>query len=192
VPKLGSSPYKRLVSDWEKCTKCPLCKSRNKVVFAKGKMPCDVLLIGEAPGQSEDVIGVPFIGPAGKLLDEMVNQAKIDGEGQSARVAFFNLVGCVPKEEDSKRKRGEPLPTEIEACYSRLEQFLKIAKPTAIVCVGELASKQAKMKGWDKRFKVSSIYHPAFILRLDITQKGLAIQRTIVQLADVFQDLVPF
>lgn len=190
--KPGKSPYAQLVDQWKDCQNCGLCLVRKKVVMAKGSIPADVVMVGEAPGESEDVIGVPFVGPAGKLLGRIVDKAKVDGGYPSVRIAWTNLVGCVPKDDETKRKRGEPLPGEIEACRPRLERLLDLCKPDLIVCVGQLAEKQAKIHNWEARAKIVSIVHPAAILRADITQQGLMVQRCCVQLADAFNDLIPF
>jgi uracil-DNA glycosylase len=63
------------VDDWKDCTRCPLHTVRSNVVLARGSIPCDILFVGEAPGRSEDALGKPFVGPAGILLDEMIEDA---------------------------------------------------------------------------------------------------------------------
>jgi len=190
-PLAKLSPYKRLVNAWQFCQKCDLHKTRQQVVFARGQIPCDVLMVGEAPGSSEDVVGIPFVGPAGKLLDDIIATA-IQAAGTQPRIAFFNLVGCIPKDEETNRKKGEPTKTEIEACSPRLGRFIEICKPIAIVCAGDLPTRHSISQNWGRyTTNIVGIRHPAWILRLDVTQKGLAIQRCVVQLTEVFEAIVP-
>lgn len=80
------------VDRWKHCTLCPLHKVRRQVVLARGKLPADVLMVGEAPGLSEDVLGAPFTGPAGQLLDRIITATELE----NYRIAFTNLVGCIP------------------------------------------------------------------------------------------------
>ena len=87
------TPYQRHREKWKGCERCSLYRGRRSVVLCRGKLPCDVLFVGEAPGVSEDVLGRPFVGPAGKLLDEIVERA-LDGQYD---YAITNLVACIPK-----------------------------------------------------------------------------------------------
>jgi len=171
---------------WSNCDNCLLCHRRTKVVLARGSLPCDVLFIGEAPGDSEDVLGKPFIGPAGRLLDEMIEHSLPDDS--SVSTAFTNLVGCIPKDE-TNRKSGEPPEESIKACQERLAELVSIAKPRMIVCVGRLSAKWMALNFSEEELPVCyEISHPAYIIRLDVSQKGLAIQRTIVALNDAFEE----
>lgn len=207
------SLYQLHVEKWKDCNLCPLCETRNKVVLARGQIPCDVLMVGEAPGNSENVLGRPFVGPAGKLLDEIIAEALkglgetvdiggFDGQGiplmdwasLDLRIAFTNLVACIPLGEEGK-KTAEPSKESILACSERLIEFTMICKPRLIVRVGELSRKWVatlfdNAQVWDKLDKpaVITITHPAAILRADVTQKSLAIQRCIVTLRDAFQN----
>jgi len=180
---------------------------RKKVVLAKGKLPCDVLFIGEAPGASEDILGRPFVGPAGHLLDMAINSALRVEEWRKhspIRLGFTNLIACVPKEliyeelEDGEpgdfigvgSKIPEPDKEYIEACAPRLQEFYEIASPTKVVCVGKLAEKWAP-KILDVAIEDTiGVMHPAAILRMDISQKGLAYQRVVVQLEDLFDEFM--
>ncbi len=156
--------------------------------MARGKIPCDLLFMGEAPGASEDVLGIPFIGPAGQLLDQIIDDAvdnHFEFRDPGTRIAFTNLIACIPKGEDGK-KAGEPERGHIEACQSRLREFIEIAKPCAIVCVG-LHSEKWIPKVW--KGKTISIIHPAAIMRMDVSQQALAIQRCVVRISDVIEEL---
>ena len=196
MPKL--SPYQVHAANWIHCTRCPLHRTRKKVVLARGKVPADVLFIGEAPGESEDVLGSPFIGPAGKLLDSFIEAAQVGlyAEGESPlKLCWTNLVGCIPKEFNAQRKKVEPLPAEIAACWPRLDEFIELVSPQLIIAVGELSEKQAVAQNWKKRTRVGvrAIIHPAAILRMGVEQKGLVVQRCIVNIRDAFRDvLCPF
>ena len=178
---------------WESCTKCDLWKTRKDDVFARGTIPCDVLFIGEAPGQSEDVIGKPFVGPAGKLLNGMISDVVLAYPGISYGIT--NLVGCLPYKT---AKSHEPTKEQIEACLPKLREFILIARPKAIIMVGDLSSEYVptvieSLPEKQRPEYTEHIYHPAFILRSDITRRGLLIQTTTVKIGDVFEELsIPF
>lgn len=74
-PGASLSLFQLHVREWENCTRCPLCETRRNIVLSRGKVPCDVLFIGEGPGESEDVLGAPFVGPAGHLLDHIIERS---------------------------------------------------------------------------------------------------------------------
>lgn len=187
--------YKEFKENWIDCEHCELCAVRKKTVLAKGKLPCDILFIGEAPGQSEDVLGKPFVGPAGKLLDSIIEQA--DSNDYRLRLAFTNLVCCIPKDELGGNKINEPHKDHILACSQRLVEFIELAEPKAFVFVGRLAAKWvpkilSKVEWYCDTGSIE-IIHPATILRADISQRGLAVQQTVVALDDLFAEVsVPF
>lgn len=144
-----------------------ICSGATRVI-CRGTVPCDVLLIGEAPGESENALGKPFIGPAGKLLDRIVRDAlapvplcatcglvrrndlgadwicnqghaRRDGHGgRDVTTAFTNLVCCIPREADGD-KAAAPNDEDVECCRPRLEEFVRIASPRLVVAVGSLA-----------------------------------------------------
>lgn len=184
-----TTPYQKHKHKWRKCTKCVLCEQRRKVVLARGILPCDVLLVGEAPGVSEDIIGKPFCGPAGKLLDRVISQG-FDGQ---VDYAITNLVACYPKEAKASGD-GEPPREAMVACQDRLREFHNLCNPKQIVCVGTLAQKwlpKALTGVWLGMY--TDMLHPAAILRLDASQRPLAIKRSIVILEEVAANLdVPF
>lgn len=185
-----ASAYQQHVAKWSSCTACALCERRKKVVLVRGKLPSDVLFIGEAPGQSEDVLGVPFVGPAGQLLDEIIEDAVEHSELlEPPRMAWTNLVACIPK-DDSNTKVSEPPLDAIEVCSGRLKEIVAIANPRLIVMVGKLSEKYVKPTEVHRRRYVG-IVHPAAILRADVTQFGLMVQRCRSILSDAFDDLAP-
>lgn len=179
-PKLTFQSHK---ARWFDCENCELYKCRNKVVLLRGCVPCDVLFIGEAPGASEDVLGSPFRGPAGHLLGKIIAEGFLENPSS---YALTNLVACIPIEGGNKIY--EPSKACIKACSSRLEEVIDLCQTSAIVAVGKLAAKVLKAD-YDVPF-FQEIVHPAAILRMDITQQGLAIQRSMVILSDLAEDLV--
>lgn len=186
------SLYSDHVAKWKDCVGCSLCERRNRVVLARGKISCDILFIGEAPGESEDALGQPFIGPAGKLLDRLIEQAG----GASHRIAFTNLIACIPQDETGE-KVLDPPKEAIDACQERLIEMIDMAAPSVVVYVGKAVQKHARETvslidlEEDLLAEVDAI-HPAAILRMDVSQKGLTIQRTILTLEKAFESLVPF
>ena len=112
------------------CKKCRLSETRTNVVFGVGKRDAEVLFIGEGPGQQEDEQGEPFVGRAGKLLDDML--AMIDLSRQDIFIA--NIVKCRPP------GNRDPLPDEQSACTPWLDQQLALLKPKIIVCLGRIAA----------------------------------------------------
>jgi len=106
-------------------------------------------------------------------------------------VAFTNLVGCIPKTGATPTKTGEPPAQAIQACNPRLLELIDLCHPQLIVGVGVLAAKHLEALD-SSTVTVISIVHPAAILRMDISQRGLAIQRTIIALEDAATELVPF
>jgi uracil-DNA glycosylase len=181
----GLSLYRKHVKQWENCTLCELCETRTKIVLAKGNIPADILLIGEAPGPSEDLIGYPFCGPAGHLLENMIQTA--GWNDLEVRRAFTNLVGCIPKDESTGEKFAEPSKASIKACSPRVLQMIKLCKPKVVICVGKLSGTYIRKLGLE--IPIVEVIHPAAILRADITQQGLAIQRTVIMLCDALEYL---
>lgn len=185
------SKYQLLVEEWRTCTRCELHQHRKKVVMARGSIPADVAFVGEAPGLSEDVMGQPFTGPAGKLLDHIVKRSV----PKQFKVGFFNLVACIPKYGDATSKAGEPDQTSIDACAPRLEALLHLCSPRLIVCVGSLArdNLDVKYKGpYEDLPDVPQIHilHPAAILRQSEAQQGMSVQRCVVDISNALEDLM--
>lgn len=148
------------------CTRCGLCESRTQTVFGSGKAQADWMVIGEAPGQSEDQQGLPFVGNAGQLLTEMLRAIGLDRES----VFITNVVKCRPP---GNRK---PKPNEIRACNEYLQQQLAFVKPKIILAVGLVAAQTllktdeplAKLRGKVHILNdtpVVAVYHPAYLLR---------------------------
>lgn len=177
------------VRDWKDCTRCHLSEGRNTVVLARGRVPCDVVFVGEAPGESEDSLGKPFIGPAGRLLDEIIAKSL----GDRFTYALTNLVGCIPRDVEGG-KDSKPDDEAIEACKPRLLEFLSIAKPRLVVAVGKLSEdwtsgKYKRSIPLPSGCKWVTIVHPAWILRTNTANRGLAVQKCIIALQDATEEL---
>lgn len=148
------------------CTKCGLCRDRYNVVFGVGSREARIMFIGEGPGEQEDLLGEPFVGPAGKLLDDMLSI--IDLNRQNCYIA--NIVKCRPP------NNRDPLEEEQEACIGYLHNQIALIKPQVIVCLGRVAAKRiidpeyriTRSHGqWIDRNDVwlTAIYHPSALLR---------------------------
>lgn len=176
------SAWRGHVEKWKDCTACLLSQQRSRICLARGAVPCDVLFVGEAPGASEDALGQPFVGPAGRVLDQIIERAI----PTSVSFALTNLVCCFPREA---KERGENEPTykEISACANRLAEFINIARPKQIVCVGSLAAAYV-----DHRDTVQcvDIVHPAAVLRMPLAQKQMAVQRAIVTVRNAVDSML--
>lgn len=186
------TPLQKHIEQWKNCRKCDLCKVRHKIVLGRGSIPADVCFVGEAPGASEDTLGQPFVGPAGMLLDRIIERSLPQG----MKYAINNLVACIPRDPEDGLKAGQPLPEEIETCSPRLIEFVELVNPKLIVCVGTLARDYLdpmRAKGnirLRKQYPRIVIDHPAYILRMNVAQKGLAVQRAIVTVKTAIEDFV--
>ena len=149
------------------CTKCDSCEGRTNLVFGVGKKDADIMLIGEGPGENEDLQGQPFVGRSGQLLDKFLASVDLS---RDKNVYIANMVKCRPP------KNRDPKPEEQDMCINWLREQFKIIKPKIIVCVGRISAQ----KLIDKNFKVTQqhgefidkngtlfmgTYHPAAILR---------------------------
>ena len=181
------TPFQLHKSEWNGCQGCDLCKKRSKVIHLRGKIPADVLFVGEAPGPSENSLGYPFAGPAGHLLDKIVGEMP-----GSPQVAFTNLVGCIPL-DDSHDKFVEPPEDSIEKCSPKLAELIKIVNPKLVIAVGKLPAKWLRKRrpayGLGE-VKIVDIIHPAAILRAGVESRGLMIQKAVLVLAEAFEELI--
>lgn len=131
------------------CTKCDLCEGRTNLVFGVGKKDADIMLIGEGPGENEDLQGQPFVGRSGQLLDKFLASVDLS---RDKNVYIANMVKCRPP------KNRDPKPEEQDMCINWLREQFKIIKPRIIVCVGRISAQ----KLIDKNFKVTQ-QHGEFI-----------------------------
>lgn len=155
----------------EACTGCELCQTRHNVVFGVGKEDADIMFVGEGPGEQEDLQGIPFVGPAGKLLDEMLSIIDID----RTNCYIANIVKCRPP------RNRDPKQEEQDACIDYLRNQFVLVRPKIVVCLGRIAA----MRLIDPEFRITrqhgtwvnrrgiwmtAIYHPSALLR-DVTKR---------------------
>lgn len=166
---LGWEELKRVCDG---CQNCPLAQTRHNVVFGVGKETADILFIGEGPGEQEDLTGIPFVGPAGHLLDDMLTIIDLD---RKENCYICNIVKCRPP------RNRDPLETEQDACIGYLRNQVALVKPKIIVCLGRIAAKRlidpdyriTRQHGqWVQRNGIwlTAIYHPSALLR-DVTKR---------------------
>lgn len=153
------------VLNWSSCERCDLCSGRRKVCLFRGnpETECDVLFVGEAPGESEDIDGRPFTGPAGQKLDMAFARAQ-GLYGGIVTACFTNLVGCYPRKAKQTDDHRPPV-NAILACMPRLHEIVSLTQPRLLVCVGTLAAEWI-MTGPTFRDTYSiQIQHPSAVLR---------------------------
>lgn len=123
---------------WGDCTRCPLHQTCTNHVLWRGYCPADVLFIGEAPGSSEDIIGKPFVGPAGRVLDDIITGVSdhVFGRPDAYTYCITNVVACFPQTNGKARK---PSKEEAQACRSRLYQMICLSQPRLIITLGAVA-----------------------------------------------------
>lgn len=175
VPPAGFSSLSELHDYLRSCRLCGLCEHRNNVVLSRGNPQASLMIIGEGPGQQEDLTGLPFVGRAGQLLDKILESAGIDKERD---VYICNVVKCRPP------GNRVPLPDEIQKCSPFLDAQIRFVKPPLIVLAGATAvqtvlkSKDpiSRMRGkWfphSSGAKVMPVFHPSYLLRSDSREVG--------------------
>ena len=148
------------------CRECALCQTRKNVVFGVGNPNAEIMLIGEGPGEREDEQGIPFVGRAGQLLDDMLALIGLD----RTKVYIANIVKCRPP------GNRDPLNVEQDACIGYLKRQMELISPKIIVCLGRVAAMRlideefriTKEHGvWFDRdgVRVTALFHPAALLR---------------------------
>lgn len=153
------------------CKACDLYKRGTQTVFGEGPKRAEIMLVGEQPGDAEDLAGHPFVGPAGKLLDRALEEAGID----RSAVYVTNVVKHFKWEPRGKRRiHAKPNAAEIGACRPWLDTEIALVKPRVLVCLGATAaqaligktSKVSKQRGeFVESSLVSATVHPSSILR---------------------------
>ncbi|GAC1621262.1 MAG: hypothetical protein NVS9B10_03870 [Nevskia sp.] len=151
------------------CTRCKLCKTRTKTVFGVGPQEASLLVVGEGPGADEDAQGEPFVGRAGKLLDEML---KSIGRSRGENTYIANVVKCRPP------GNRDPEADEVAACRPYLDRQIELIRPKLIVALGRIAAQRllasdaplSKLRGpvheyGPTKTPVMITYHPAYLLR---------------------------
>ena len=150
------------------CTACELHQSRSQTVFGVGDQQANLMIIGEAPGEDEDLSGEPFVGPAGHLLNQMLFALGFSREN----VFISNILKCSPPDN------RKPLLSEIETCSTFLLRQIALIKPKVILCVGAVSAKNllrsneriGKLRGQvmihaQTSTPLIATYHPAYLLR---------------------------
>lgn len=148
------------------CDRCKLSKSRKNIVFGEGLPDAGLIFVGEAPGMEEDITGKPFVGPAGRLLTDIIRAMGLTREG----VYICNIVKCRPP------NNRDPEPDEIGICLPFLKAQISLIKPEIICTLGRVSAQSLV----DKDFKITRhrgqwhrfvgiplmpTYHPAYLLR---------------------------
>ncbi len=148
------------------CNRCGLCQTRHNVVFGVGPKDADILFVGEGPGEQEDLKGEPFVGPAGRFLDDMLSIIDLSREN----CYISNIVKCRPP------NNRDPLETEQDACIGYLRNQVALLQPKIVVCLGRIAAKKlidpefriTRQHGtWIERNGIwlGATYHPSALLR---------------------------
>ncbi len=161
-----------LKSTCESCQNCPLGKTRTNLVFGTGNPHATLLFVGEAPGESEDLSGIPFVGRAGKMLDRYLEYVGIPRED----VYIANILKCRPP------NNRDPQESEQDQCMAYLREQVRIIRPKMIVCLGRIAAMRlikpdyriTREHGtWVHKgaFEMTAVYHPSLLLRGNVTYK---------------------
>ena len=172
-PAIATMDWAKLKETVAECRQCGLCNGRKKTVFGVGDEKAKWLFIGEGPGRNEDMQGEPFVGPAGKLLDNMLVAMGLK-RGENAYIA--NIVKCRPTDEGGKDR--PPSPQEVASCLPYLQRQIALIQPTVLVALGKTAALSllgldpatpvSKLRGTVHRYQDLPLvvtYHPAYLLR---------------------------
>ena len=161
-----STELEQLQARCNECHNCPLGDTRTNLVFGVGNPNADLMFVGEAPGEQEDLSGTPFVGRAGQLLDRYLYAVDIPRE----EVYIANILKCRPP------KNRDPLPAEEDACIGYLREQVKLIRPKVIVCLGRIAAMRlikpdfkisVEHGQWFEKgnFLMTAVFHPAALLR---------------------------
>lgn len=155
-----------LKSSCMNCCKCPLGSTRTNLVFGTGNPQAKLMFVGEAPGEQEDLEGIPFVGRAGKLFDKFLFAVDIPRED----VYIANMLKCRPPQN------RDPLPEEQDVCIYWLREQVRAIRPAMIVCLGRISAMRlispdyriTKQHGqWVNKSGIlmTAVYHPSYLLR---------------------------
>lgn len=148
------------------CQRCPLARTRNKAVMGRGNHQAEIMFIAEAPGAKEDVAGIPFVGPAGQLFDQLLKDCSLTRE----EIYITNILKCHPP------GNRDPQEGEKEQCFPYLKYETFLLKPRIIVCLGRVAAQRiispdfkiTRQHGtwiYRKNCALTAVYHPSALLR---------------------------
>jgi len=184
LPDIGANAtIAALRDEAARCTRCPLYKNATQTVFGEGPPDARIVMVGEQPGDQEDIQGRPFVGPAGKLLDRALEEAGID----RSTVYVTNAVKHFKFEPRGKKRiHKKPETLEIEACNWWLERELAVVKPELVVALGGTAgqalygrtvrvlSERGRISADPRGFRLLLTVHPSMILRVPDAAKESA------------------
>ena len=182
-PDVAQADWSTLQAEVQACTACALCQTRHQTVFGVGADPqggpVDWMIVGEAPGEQEDLLGEPFVGPAGQLLDQMlaaVGLSRQPAPEAGRRVFIANVLKCRPP------GNRNPQPEEVAQCLPFLERQIELLRPKALLAMGKFGAQAllaaqlpevasmplGKLRGQIYRYGEIPLvvtYHPAYLLR---------------------------
>jgi len=163
---MNNTAWETLYNECNECKKCSLCETKTNTVFGSGNKNATLMFIGEAPGEKEDLQGLPFVGASGKLLDKYLDAVGLNRED----VYIANILKCRPP------KNRDPKPEEEDACIDFLRKQLELIQPKMIVCLGRISAMRlikpdfkitSEHGKWFKKgnFLMCAVYHPSALLR---------------------------
>lgn len=164
--RVTNDTLEKIRADIGDCTRCRLCKQRNRIVFGDGSPRAELVFVGEGPGRDEDIQGLPFVGRAGQLLNQMIEAMGL----KRGQVYICNVVKCRPPENRTPEK------DEVATCSPFLFRQIDVIQPKVIVSLGAVAAQtllatnqsMSKYRGqwfdW-KGTRLMATYHPAYLLR---------------------------
>ncbi|NBV42063.1 uracil-DNA glycosylase, partial [bacterium] len=180
VTPYSEMSYEEMVSVCRDCTKCGLHSTRTHVVVGNGPVPSNLMIVGEGPGETEDLQGLPFVGKAGQLLTKILESVGINRDTDTY---ITNTVKCRPPQNRT------PLLSEMEACKPYLIRQIQLVKPRILVLLGSPSLKNvldemrpiSQVRGkWytanvaymDEPLYIMAIFHPSYLLRNQSREKG--------------------
>ena len=163
---MNNSAWEILYNECNECKRCSLCETKTNTVFGSGNKNASLMFIGEAPGEKEDLQGLPFVGASGKLLDKYLDAVGLSRED----VYIANILKCRPP------KNRDPKPDEEDACIDFLRKQLELINPKIIVCLGRISAMRlikpdfkitSEHGKWFKKgnYLMCAVYHPSALLR---------------------------
>lgn len=164
------------VADWADCERCHLHDHATLHVLTRGTLPCELLFVGEAPGVSEDSIGKPFVGRSGKVLDALIAETP---PAYNYRIGITNIIACFPLDTEQLPKRTFRKPRMLEAlkCRPRLTEVFRMAKPQAVIFLGETAQEYGPPAfPIDVPYMTLELWHPSYLARQGGTSSPLYLE----------------
>lgn len=192
--------FLQFAQKWGSGCGTPECAAARHVVLARGTVPCDVVLVGEAPGVSEDSAGLPFWGPAGHLLDQergSILERCFEMAKWAPTYAVCNLVGCIPRGADG-RKTSDVDENQILKCAPRLVEFLEMCRPRLIVTLGELPEAwldpkrrhSIRLPASMSKVVMVGVTHPSAILRAKIVEQSRMVNNAIAVITRALKEVM--